>query len=139
MQLCYFGVSCNAQPETRWLPEFRQVMEQNSKTFFDGDESKYELWEVKFLGCLKIQHLHPIILSPTDQSDDIDFIENKATVFAVLIQYLGDRNLSLVVRYARDNGRKAFTILREYYLSKGKPNVISFYTKLTGISLLQTI
>ena len=29
-----------------------------AKLFFDGDGSKYELWEVKFLGYLRIQHLH---------------------------------------------------------------------------------
>ena len=26
MQPCYLGVSCMTQPETRWLPEFQQVM-----------------------------------------------------------------------------------------------------------------
>ena len=47
-----------------------------AKLFFsDSDESKYELREVKFLGYLRIQHLHQIILSPTDQSDDMDFVE----------------------------------------------------------------
>ena len=46
-----------------------------SKLFFDGDESKYELWEVKFLEYLRIQHLHQIVLLPTDQSDDMDFVE----------------------------------------------------------------
>ena len=60
------------------------------KLFFDGNESKYELWEVKFLGYLRIQHLHQIILSPTDQSDNMDFVEKNATIFAKLIQYLDD-------------------------------------------------
>ena len=69
-----------------------------AKRFFDGDESKYELWEVKFLGHLRIQHLHRIILSPTDQSVYMDFVEKNATVFTVLIQYLDDKSLSLVIR-----------------------------------------
>ena len=31
MQPCYLeGVSCIAQPETRWLPEFQQVMDDKS-------------------------------------------------------------------------------------------------------------
>ena len=60
----------------------------------------YEFWEVKFLRYLKIQHLHQIILSPTDQSDDIDFTEKNATVFAVFIQYLDNKSLSLVIRDA---------------------------------------
>ena len=29
-----------------------------AKLFFDGDESKHELWEVKFLGYLRIQNLY---------------------------------------------------------------------------------
>ena len=63
-----------------------------AKHFFDGKESKYELWEGKFLGHLRIQHLYQIILSPTDQRDDTDFVEKNATVFAELIQYLDDKS-----------------------------------------------
>ena len=73
-------------------------MDSEQQNFFDGDESMYELWEVKFLEYLRIQHLHQIVLSPTDQSDDIDFIEKNTTVFAELIQYLDDESLSLVIR-----------------------------------------
>ena len=78
-----------------------------AKPFFDGDESKYELWEVKFLGYLRIQHLHQIILSPTDKDDGMDFVEKNATIFAKLIQYLDNKSLSLAIRDAWDNGRKA--------------------------------
>ena len=58
------------------------------KLFFDSDKSKYKLWEVKFLGYLGIQYLHKIVLSPTDQSDDMGFIEKNATVFIKLVQFL---------------------------------------------------
>ena len=92
---------------------------------------------MKFLGYLRIQFLHQIIMLPTDQNDDIDIVENNATVFAELIQYLNDKSLSLVTRVARDNGRKVLTILREHHLSKGKPNVISFYTELTYLRRLE--
>ena len=89
------------------------------KTFFDNSESKYKLWEVKFLGYLRIQHLHQVILSPTDQSDDMDFIEKNAPVFAERIQYLDDKSLSLVKSY--------FLLYRA-----------NVFVKI-GISLLQTI
>ena len=89
---------------------------RSAKLFFDGNESKYGLWDVKFLGYLRIQHLHQIILSPTDQSDDMDFVEKNASIFVELIQYLDDKSLSLVIIDARDNGRKALRILREHYL-----------------------
>ena len=82
--------------------------------FFDGDESKYKLWEVKFLGYLRIQYLHQIILSPTDQSDDMDFVERNATIFAELIQDLDNKSLLLIIRDAQDNRRKALTVLREH-------------------------
>ena len=87
-----------------------------AKLFFDGNESKYELWEVKFQWYL--QHLHQLILSPTDLSDDINFVEKNATVFAELLQYLDDKSLSFVIRDACDNGRKALTILRNLICQK---------------------
>ena len=70
-----------------------------AKLCFDCNESKYEWLEVKFLGYLRIQHLHQIQLSPTDQSDGMDFVEKNANVFTALIQYLDDKNLSLGIRY----------------------------------------
>ena len=100
-------------------------MGQEQQNIFDGNESQYKLWEVKFLRYLRIQHLHQILLSSTDQSDDMDFVENHATIFVELIQCLDDRSLLLVMRDAQDNGSKALAILREHNLSKGKPKVIS--------------
>ena len=94
---------------------------------------------MKFLGYLRIQHLHQIVLSPTDQSDDIDFVEKNATVFAELIQYLDDKNILFVIRDARVNDRKALTILREHYLSEGKPKLISLYTELTSLRRLESV
>ena len=106
--------------------------------FFDGDECKYELWEVKFLGHLRIQHLHQIVLSPTDQCDDMDFIEKNVSVFTKLIRFLDVMSLSLVMRDARDNGRKALGILGEHYLSKGNLKVIFLYTEVTSLRRLES-
>ena len=100
-------------------------MGPGQQNIFDGDKSKYELWEVKFLGYLSIIWCKYWILWITDQSDDMDFVEKNATVFAELIHYLDNNNLSLVIRDAQDNGRKALTIWRKHYLSKGKSKVIS--------------
>ena len=68
----------------------------------------------------------------------MDFVEKNATVFTKLIQFLDDSSLSLVMRDAKGNGRKALGILREYYLSKGKLKVISLYTKLTSLRRLES-
>ena len=69
----------------------------------------------------------------------MDFIEKNATIFTKLIQYLDDKSLSLVIRDTWDNGRKALTILREHYLSKGKPKVISLYIELTSLRRLESV
>jgi len=37
--------------------------------YFDGDERKYEQWEIKFLGYMQLQKLKAIIL-PSDEAPD---------------------------------------------------------------------
>ena len=61
-----------------------------------------------------------------------------ATIFTELIECLNNKSLSLVIRDARDNGRKTLTILREHYLSKVKWKVISLYTVLTSLRRLES-
>ena len=39
------------------------------RLMFDGDERKYELWEVKFLGYLRTKMLHETI---TQEDEEID-------------------------------------------------------------------
>ena len=58
---------------------------RTAELFFGDNESKYELWEVTFLGYLRIQLLQ------TDQNDDMDFVLKNATVFAELTQCLYDK------------------------------------------------
>ncbi|XP_060907353.1 uncharacterized protein LOC132984488 [Labrus mixtus] len=95
---------------------------------FDGDENNYELWEVKFLGQMRITGLKNAILS-VDEPDP----EKNAECYAELIQLLDDKSLSLVMREAADDGRKALQILRDHYASKGKPRIIALYTELTSL------
>src|SRR6218665_360758 len=99
------------------------------RLIFDGDERKYELWEVKILGVMRLQKLHNVFVSEEDPD-----AEKNAEAFAELIQCLDDRSLSLVIRDAKDNGKKALKILREHYLGKSKPKIISLYTELTTLS-----
>ncbi len=53
---------------------------------FDGDENKYELWEVKFLGYMRVQKLYKIFLEELDEAKNPD-------AFAELVQCLDDRSL----------------------------------------------
>ena len=105
------------------------------RLFFDGDEKKYELWEVKFLGYMRIRKLHDVISPPTTGpvTTTITAADKNAEAYAELIQFLDDRSLSLVIRDAKDNAKKALEILREHYVSKRKPKIISLYTELTTL------
>ena len=98
---------------------------------FDGDENKYELWEVKFLGYMRLQKLYKIFI-PSSDEEELSEAKN-ADAFAELVQCLDDRSLVLVIREAKDDGRKALTVLREHYQGKGKPRIISLYTELTSL------
>ena len=57
--------------------------------------------------------------------------EKNADLYAELIQVLEDRSLSLVMREAPNDGRKAFKILKDHYRPKEKPRIIALYTELT--------
>lgn len=113
----------------------RDVGSRWNRLCFDGDERNYELWETKFLGYLRLLGLKAAILDEPGESEeeDKDLDEKNEVAYAELIQVLDDRSLSLVMRDARDDGRKALEILREHYAGKGKPRVISLYTELTSL------
>ena len=53
--------------------------------------------------------------------------------FAKLVQFLDDKSLSLVMRDAADDGKKALEILRQHYAGTGKPRIITLYTELTSL------
>ena len=101
---------------------------------FDGDESKYELWEVKFLGNTPLQKLHDVVIPKEGEKAEPDE-ETKASAFAELVQCLDNRSLSLVIREANNDGRKALKVLREHYQGKGKPCIIALYTDLTSLQM----
>ena len=96
---------------------------------FDGDERNFETWEVKILGYMKLRKLKEILVGTDDPADE----DKNETAFAELIQFLDERSLSLVIREAKDDGRKAFKILREFYAGSSKPRVITLYNQLTTL------
>ena len=112
-----------------------------SRLCFDGDEQRYELWETKFLAHLRLQGLKDTILNEPaaapapreDEEEETSDEDKNAIAYAELIQFLDDKSLSLVMREAADDGRKALRILRDYYAGKGKPRIISLYTELTSL------
>ena len=101
---------------------------------FDGDENKYELWEVKFLGYARLQKLYNVFVPAADEREAPTAAKN-AEAFAELGQCLDDRSLALVIREAKDDGRRALQVLREHYQGKGKPHIIAPYTELTSLEM----
>ena len=99
---------------------------------FDGDESKNELWEIKFLCYMRLRKLSDTIdPSSDDARGELTAADeaNNADAFAELIQCLDDRSLSLIMREVRDVGRKALGIIREHYLGRSKPRIITLFSK----------
>jgi hypothetical protein len=84
----------------------------SSRLYFDGDERKFELWDIQFLGYLRLKKLYDMILMPlaedaTNKARAADSMKN-ADAFAGLIQCLDDRSLTLNIRDATNDGRKVF-------------------------------
>ena len=99
---------------------------------FDGDETRYEIWEAKFLAHMRLVKLHGAITAPEDTEP---MREKNKDAFAQLIQCLDDRSISLVIRDADGNGREALKTLRAHYLGSGKPRILTLYRELTNLTM----
>ena len=54
------------------------------------------------------------------------------------VPFLDDRSLRLVLRDAKDDGRKALKILRQHYAGRGSQRILSLYTTLTSLQKQST-
>ena len=99
---------------------------------FDGDERKYEQWELRFLGYM-LQHDLKSTVLPAKEDELVEDAAKQERAFAEMIQFLDDKSLGLVMRDAEDNGRAALKLLREHYAGSSKPRIISMYTELTSL------
>ena len=88
-----------------------------TRLYFDGDEAKYEQWEMKLLAYMKVRKLKGCIDPDSTTIHDAD---TKELAFAELVPFLDSRSLSLIMRDAKNDGRKAMTILRNHYSGTGK-------------------
>ena len=99
----------------------------NQNLVFDGDEQKFEMWEVKFMSLMRIKKLHEVFTVGNPNRD------KNAQAFAQLSLLLDPRSLSLIMRDARDDGKKAMEILKSHYQSSGKPRINTLYTELATL------
>ena len=102
-----------------------------NRLIYDGDEEKFELWSVKFIAHLALQGLAGVLTAATA---DID-AEKNAKIYAELVLVLDDNSLSLIMRDAVNDGKKALNILKEHYIGKSKPRIISLYQELTSLKM----
>eukprot|EP00794_Sanderia_malayensis_P005795 gene5795-6492_t len=70
-----------------------------------------------------------VLVGPVEEITD----EQNELAFSELILFLDDRSISLVMRDAIDNGRRAFEILQQIYAGSSKQRIISLYTQLTSL------
>ena len=105
-----------------------------SNLIFDGREENYEIWEVKLLAYLSTKKLKKTV--QTESYGTVDAAKNEE-VYSEIVQLLDNRSLSLIMRDAKDDGRKALNILREHYASKSKPRVIALYSRLWSLEKQQ--
>ena len=102
----------------------------SKRIYFDGCPENFELWQVKFLAYLRMNKLHKVI-----EDEGIPDVEKNAEVYASLVQFLDDISLSLIIRDAPNDGKKALNILRDHYLGSSKPRIISLYGELTSLKM----
>ena len=60
---------------------------------------------------MKLRKLKDVLVGNEAEVDQ----EKNETTFAEVSQFLDERSLSLVMRDTRDDGRKAFQILKDHY------------------------
>jgi len=70
----------------------------------------------------RICKLHEAIKAAPDVNVDAT---NNCKAFAEIIQCLDNKSISIIMRDAKDDGCKDLGMLRQHYISRGKPRVIS--------------
>ena len=102
------------------------------RMYFNGDERKYEQWEVKFMSYMRIKDLRDAV----DPNSTVVISQDKREkAFAEIVQFIDDRSLNLIKRDAKDDGRAAIRILREHYNSTSECRILSLITQLANMSM----
>ena len=95
------------------------------RLLFDGDEKNYELRETRFLAHMELRGLGEVITEdPKIDREDEEALEEDETkngqAYAELVQCLDDKSLSLVMRDAKRDGRRALEISPRALRGKGQ-------------------
>ena len=104
---------------------------------FDGRAEEYELWEERMLCCMHRAGLKETIVGEpagpltVDQQAQDDKLN--ADAYCALAPLLDNTSLGLIFRDAKQKGRESLKILREHYIGKGRPRIVSLYISLTAL------
>ena len=98
--------------------------------YFNGDETKYEIWEERMLGYMKVKNLKDIILN-----ESVASVDRKEQCYAELIQFLDEKSLCLVMREAKNDGGHALKVLRQHYAGHSEPRIMSLYGQLSSLNM----
>ena len=92
----------------RYAIENSGQFNMSHRLMFQGDEKKYELWEVRFLGNLRTHKLYDTIIAKMDEPVNPN---KNAEAYGEMVQFLDDTSLSIIIRDAKNDDRKARNIL----------------------------
>lgn len=111
-------------------------------TTFDGRAEEYELWEERMLCCMHRVGLKETILNepPRPLTEDEQAKDDKlnADAYCALAPLLDNMSLGLIFRDTKDKGRESLMALREHYIGKGRPSIVSLYITLTSLKKADT-
>lgn len=104
---------------------------------FDGRAEEYELWEERMLCCMHRAGLKETILGepagPLTAEQQAQDDTLNADAYCTLAPLLDNTSLGLIFRDTKEKGRESLKVLREHYIGKGRPRIVSLYISLTAL------
>ncbi|XP_023809695.1 uncharacterized protein LOC111947330 [Oryzias latipes] len=109
---------------------------------FDGRAEEYELWVERMLCCMHSAGLKQTILNepagPLSVEEQARDNKLNADAYCALAPLLDNTSLGLIFRDTKDKGRESLKVLREHYIGKGRPRIVSLYITLTSLKKADT-
>lgn len=109
---------------------------------FDGRAEEYELWEERMLCCMHRVGLKDTILKepggPLTVEEQAEDGRLNADAYCAMVPLLDNVSLGLIFRETKNKGRESLQVLREHYIGKGRPRIVSMYITLTSLKKADT-
>ena len=99
---------------------------------FSGKQEDYETWEEKIYAFLSEQG-YDDVLDAGENADSDNFNAKNKRIYNIVIQILDRESIRLVKNDAKNNGRKVFDILRNFYCGTGRSKILSLFTEVGSL------